>query len=830
MKLLPKFIRHAFDKIYTLSLIKASGLFDAEWYAEKYMKKSDFKMKPLKHFLKKGFYKGYSPSPDFSCTRYVTAYPLIKAQGRNPLLHYLRHGRFQGYICYGENSIGELNDTPTSAAPLISIIVTSYNYEKFIRETLDSLLQQTYNNYEIIVVDDGSKDNSVSVIKSYVVKHDKIRLLQHDNGFNKGIIASMKLAIANAKGDYVAFCESDDYWAANHLEKKVEMINKYKNVNIISNNIQLFGDKKCVEQRKEYISTVRKLLRDGGNKIDLLHNQEVNFIPTFSSVMIKKEVLLSLDFESPIPAWIDFWLYRQILKDNLLFFVEEKLTFWRQHASYNGADFIEDKFDINNAIFLPASDKIIGIKNPLQNTEGLESVRKSKLFDSSYYVNNVQDTLYGLKPSMHYCTIGWKTGYNPSAKFHNNAYLTQNTELISANMCPLDHYEYGGRKEGRIMHSVREVEEHSFSNSDLERIQEIRKSKKTILLFSHEITMTGAPRALLNLAISLKRQGAHPVILSRQEGNLLSEIESEGIDYKIVYNLISHKSPNVKEITFKDYASCFDIVLFNTIATLPLIREIRSIESKKICWVHEGWTSVQSFTFNGKTRQYLEAFDKILVVGRYAENVLKKRYPSLKNISQFLYGITENESTKREANHISDKVRMVMAATIDVRKGYDVLVEALKLVPTDILSKIEISIAGNEHDKNMADMLKSQTDVEIHVLGEIKHDDVLDKISQSDILLCTSIDDPMPISCTEAMMFGVPVLVSDNTGTASFIKDGINGFVFKSGDVKMLAKKLIHIVNNADTLPAIGQKSTAIYASNFSPCSFDRNVTKTFLS
>ena len=95
-------------------------------------------------------------------------------------------------------------------------------------------------------------------------------------------------------------------------------------------------------------------------------------------------------------------LYRQILKDNLLFFVEEKLTFWRQHASYNGADFIEDKFDINNAIFLPASDKIIGIKNPLQNTEGLESVRKSKLFDSSYYVNNVQDTLYGLKPSMHY--------------------------------------------------------------------------------------------------------------------------------------------------------------------------------------------------------------------------------------------------------------------------------------------------------------------------------------------------------------------------------------------------------------------------------------------
>lgn len=830
MKLLPKFIRHAVDKVYNLSIIKTSGLFDATWYVQKYMKKSDRKMKPLKHFLKIGFFKGYSPSPDFSCSRYVAAYPTVKAQGRNPLLHYLRHGRYQGYICYGENSIGELNDGNFHATPLISIVVTSYNYEIFIRETLDSLLKQTYNNYEILVVDDGSTDNSVEVIKEYASKYENIKLLLHPRGVNKGIIASMKLAISNAQGEYVAFCESDDYWAPQHLEKKIEMINKYKNVNIISNNIQLVGDKKCIEQREEYISIVRELLRDGGNKIDLKHNQEVNFIPTFSSVMIKREILQSLDYESPIPAWIDFWLYRQILKDNLLFFVDDKITYWRQHASYNGADFIEDKAQVNSLIFLKASNNLLGIKNSLQNGKGLKSVRKSPLFNSSYYKKNITESLYGLKPAMHYCLIGWKKGFNPSPDFDNDAYLTQHAELIPANICPLDHYECGGRNEGRITHSVSEVERHSLKKADAAEILRIKACKKTILLFSHELTMTGAPRALLNLAISLKRQGAHPVILSRREGALLSEIESEGIDYKIVYSLMSHKPLSDDAIMFRDYASCFDIVLFNTIAILPLIKEIRDIDSEKICWIHEGWTSIQSFTFNGKTKKYLEIFDRILIVGRYAERILNKQYPGLKNVNQFLYGITVANSAMTGPSHTSTKVRFIMAATIDARKGYDVLVEALKLIPSEVLSKIDITIAGEEHDKNMANMLKSQKDVDIHVLGEVKHDDILNLISQSDMLLCTSIDDPMPISCTEAMMFGVPVLVSDNTGTASFIKDGINGFVFKSGDVKMLAQKLIYIVNNAESLPAIGHDSTTVYLDNFSHSSFDKNVTKTFLS
>ena len=145
----------------------------------------------------------------------------------------------------------------------LSIIVASYNYEQYIGLTLNSLISKTYQNFEIIVVDDGSKDSSIQIISEYVNRYNNIKLYQHANNSNKGLIASILLGIAKAKGQYIAFCESDDYWTSDYLEKKVQVINQYDNVNIISNDIELIGDNDCIKQRKEYIQTISLLLKNG---------------------------------------------------------------------------------------------------------------------------------------------------------------------------------------------------------------------------------------------------------------------------------------------------------------------------------------------------------------------------------------------------------------------------------------------------------------------------------------------------------------------------------------------------------------------------------------
>jgi glycosyltransferase involved in cell wall biosynthesis len=170
----------------------------------------------------------------------------------------------------------------------------------------------------------------------------------------------MRLGIEKSKGEYVAFCESDDYIREDYIQKKVEIINRYENVGIISNAIKMFGNQKDIEVRGWVCQHIRKLLKQGGTPVDLRYNQDFNFIPTLSSVMIRRDILMELDYNTPIPAWIDFWLYRQILIKYVLYFVDEELTFWRQHESFNG---LENSSKIYNQLadFLEKSNKLIGL-------------------------------------------------------------------------------------------------------------------------------------------------------------------------------------------------------------------------------------------------------------------------------------------------------------------------------------------------------------------------------------------------------------------------------------------------------------------------------------
>ena len=89
----------------------------------------------------------------------------------------------------------------------VSIIVTSYNYEKYIGKTLQSIVNQTYKNYEVIIVDDGSCDNSVEIIRQFTEKYSNFHLYFHEGHKNKGLTESLKLGISKATSDYIAFLE-----------------------------------------------------------------------------------------------------------------------------------------------------------------------------------------------------------------------------------------------------------------------------------------------------------------------------------------------------------------------------------------------------------------------------------------------------------------------------------------------------------------------------------------------------------------------------------------------------------------------------------------------
>lgn len=223
--------------------------------------------------------------------------------------------------------------------PKVSIITASYNYETYITETIESVINQPFQDWELIIVDDGSKDNSVNVIKSYCQKDDRIKLYQHKNGENKGLAETLKLGVNKSQAEWIVFLESDDTISPDYFEEKFNIINKNPQVDFIFNNVNMFGDLDIISEfDKNYLSQTKPVL----NKLKFptkmfatfQKSQQYNLVPTFSSVMLKKYLLENLDFNSPAKPYLDWYLWAQIINkyDCYFYYSEKKLTNWRMHS------------------------------------------------------------------------------------------------------------------------------------------------------------------------------------------------------------------------------------------------------------------------------------------------------------------------------------------------------------------------------------------------------------------------------------------------------------------------------------------------------------------
>lgn len=560
-----------------LRLIQDSSLFDEQWYRNNYSEIEKKCISPAEHYLTKGWKKGYNPSVLFSSEKYLSAYPDVKELGINPLVHYLLHGKKEERYAFPIDSCVPTLVEKKDNKPLISIIVASYNYEKYIIETLDSIISQTYKNYEVIVVDDGSKDNSIEVITRYVKRYNNVFLYTHDEHKNKGLPSSLKLGVEKSRGEYIAFCESDDYWHPEHLEKKIEIINSYNNVNIISNGVNMFGDRHTVDfYEKDYMKQLSIFLSNGGNLIDVKYHKFMNYIPTFSSIMIKRDILLSLDYNPVVPAWIDFWLYRQIFKKDILFHTFEKLTYWRMHESYNSLD-NSDKYSFFNKLFIQINDSLLSDKESFN--ERTQIIENSKYFDAEWYKEQYLNNgiLKGVNPVIHYLYYGWKNGCEPSSTFSTEDYLLNSSDTSFMDIPPLLHYEISGAKEKNYRTTWNQAK---LTNQDIIQLAKSKKETKIILLINNETSLTDTSIALFNIALALKKNGHTPFILSLKNTPLVDKAKCEGIKISTISYIQMQKDEYCTELF-----SLADIILYNTIEIASLIKILPVAHAVNVLWL-----------------------------------------------------------------------------------------------------------------------------------------------------------------------------------------------------------------------------------------------------
>ena len=140
-------------------------------------------------------------------------------------------------------------------APKVSVIIPIYNVEGYVSKCLESLMDQTFPDFEVLCIDDASADHSVQVIREFQQKDPRIRLLQQEHA---GVSAARNLGIANARGEYIAFVDGDDWLAVDALEKLVTAMES-KNADVVVSSAEVHFENPQPEDSRRNVSLVRAL-------------------------------------------------------------------------------------------------------------------------------------------------------------------------------------------------------------------------------------------------------------------------------------------------------------------------------------------------------------------------------------------------------------------------------------------------------------------------------------------------------------------------------------------------------------------------------------------
>lgn len=193
---------------------------------------------------------------------------------------------------------------------LVSIITPVYNGEEFIEETILNILQQTYKEWEWLIVDDCSTDLTKNIIKKYSKKDLRIKYISLKK--NSGAGVARNEAIKNAKGEYISFLDSDDYWGKEKLEKQIRFMNK-NNVSFSYTN-----HRKVDEEKKE----IKVFL----NPSKLTYKKILRYNPLHTSSVVYNCEKLGKIYMPEIRKRQDYGLWLRILKKCEGFCCEEVLT------------------------------------------------------------------------------------------------------------------------------------------------------------------------------------------------------------------------------------------------------------------------------------------------------------------------------------------------------------------------------------------------------------------------------------------------------------------------------------------------------------------------
>ena len=346
-----------------------------------------------------------------------------------------------------------------------------------------------------------------------------------------------------------------------------------------------------------------------------------------------------------------------------------------------------------------------------------------------------------------------------------------------------------------------------------------------VLFASHELSLTGAPIALLRFAEDIKKRGMAPVFISPSDGKLKIKLLDEGIPV-IIYNEL-YSSDLISRA-----ASFFKLIVVNTIVGAPLISRLENSATPVLWWIHESNVSYYPEAIDAMPEQ-LGNNIHVYCMGKRAEKWLHMYRSTYENEILFFCQPDYQKLTVSTQDvslpPAEGKTVFLTVGTLQECKGQDILTDAIAMLPETELKKCQFLFVGKEYYQ--AALVKIQQLENLHpenvfYLGEMDIADMPAVYQNCDCLICPSRDDTGPITLTEALSLSKIVICSENAGNAVLLEREHSGLVYPNDDPKALSESILYVLHNKENLGAMQIAARKTYESYFSEDVFNESVSK----
>lgn len=220
------------------------------------------------------------------------------------------------------------------ANPKVSILIPAYNYGHYIGEAIESALAQTFGDFELIVVDNCSEDNTQEVVEGYAAKDARVRYIKNDS--NIGMYRNYNKALLHASGTYIKYLNADDRFHPELLERFIEAFEANPTVSIVTSKRQYFGSRDEVEAMP-YTGL------QNGREMIVKTLQIWNWIGEPTTVMFKKENLNLGFFDPSLLTFADMDMWLRHLQIGDLYVIDSVLSYFRIHDEMGTIQLNSDK-------------------------------------------------------------------------------------------------------------------------------------------------------------------------------------------------------------------------------------------------------------------------------------------------------------------------------------------------------------------------------------------------------------------------------------------------------------------------------------------------------